>query len=94
MTSGTNLVGACLSTIEEGLIAANINNDTEFAKGAMVSLDALYCPYSYGGTSVASGMPWQRTPTGVWTDTTILQGDTNQIFKKVDFPVPLAPITP
>lgn len=81
MVSGTNLVGACLSTIEEGFIAANINNDTEFSKGAMVSLDSLYCPYAYGGTTVASGMPWQRAVTGVWTDTTILQGDSNQIFK-------------
>lgn len=82
MVSGVSLVGACFATIEEGLIAANINNDTEFAKGAMVSLDALYIPFSYGGTvSPASGMPRNISLTGVWSDTTILNTDTNNILR-------------
>ena len=83
-TSGTTLAGVCFATLEEGLIAANINSGTEFAKGAMVSLDAIFHPYSYGGssTSAVSGMPQQRLLTGVWTDKTILNGDTNHIFRE------------
>lgn len=81
VTSGNTLAGVCLSTIEEGLIAANINNGTEFEKGAMVSLDALLSPYSFGGTSAASGMPRQTALTGVWRDTTILNGENSHIFR-------------